>query len=41
MRVVHLGRLDLGLTCKKRWSPPMPKLAMTYSKLKTESTAVA
>jgi hypothetical protein len=30
MRIVHQGRLDLGLTCRKRWLHPMPKAAMTH-----------
>jgi hypothetical protein len=30
MRIVHQGRLDLGLTCRKWWLHPMPKAAMTH-----------
>jgi hypothetical protein len=28
MRAIHQGRLDSGLTCRKRWLHPMPKAPM-------------
>jgi hypothetical protein len=33
MRAVQQGRLDVGLTCRKRWLQPIPKAAITHSKL--------
>jgi hypothetical protein len=31
MRAAYQGWLDSGLTCRKRWLQPMPKVAMTHS----------
>jgi hypothetical protein len=27
MRAIQQGRLDAGLTCRKRWLQPMPRVA--------------
>jgi hypothetical protein len=33
MMAIQQGRLDVGLTCRKRWLCPLPKAVMTHSKL--------